>query len=339
MAERFHLPQLTRYTNDLASAITGAEQNTKVQWCDTFAQLRAFNAFPGMVVGVTGNAALNDGGQGFFQFVRGSHADDNANFLAIGPQYEPQGYWERIGLGFGGPGGGGSALLRSVQFVINGAGSPIPTGIAGDLDFPFPAQLTACRLLGDESATVEIDIWNAPFANYPPTVDNTIIPDGFAILTATDHQQQDLTGATGGQGAWTTALVAGTLRFNVQSNNNAETITIALVINTAPGPFVPNSPSNVLVEPSSFTLDLTQAGALILTGNANVTVPPNSSVAFPVDTRIDFVASNITPCAFIAGAGVTINSAGGSLSIAQQWGAASLIQTAANVWSLVGDLQ
>lgn len=122
--------------------------------------------------------------------------------------------------------------VHSVQFIINGGGSAITGGIKGDLRLPFDCTLIECWLLADQSATVEADIWNAPMAGYPPLLANSIIPDGFAITTATDHQLQDLTGATGGQGPWATGLVNGSLRYNINSNDNAQTLTIALVVTT-----------------------------------------------------------------------------------------------------------
>lgn len=123
--------------------------------------------------------------------------------------------------------------LHSIQFIVNGGGSPIAApAVYGDLRLPFDCTLTECWLLADQAATIEADIWNAPMSGYPPTIDNTIIPDGFAITTDTDHQLQDLTGATGGQGAWITALVDGSLRFQLNSNDNAVTLTIALLVTT-----------------------------------------------------------------------------------------------------------
>jgi hypothetical protein len=67
-----------------------------------------------------------------------------------------------------------------------------------------------------------------------------------------------------------------------------------------------------------------------------VTVPPNSGVAFPVGTQIDVMQQGAGKVTFAAGAGVTINSQGGLLSIGAQYVGVSLIQTAANTWTLVG---
>lgn len=79
---------------------------------------------------------------------------------------------------------------------------------------------------------------------------------------------------------------------------------------------------------------------LVTFGNAGattVTMPPNSSVAFPVGTQIDCIQQGAGSVTFVAGAGVTINSFGG-LVIGAQYVGVTFIQVAANNWTLVGYL-
>ena len=76
---------------------------------------------------------------------------------------------------------------------------------------------------------------------------------------------------------------------------------------------------------------------LVTASNASAqtyTVPPNSSVAFPVGTQIDVTQLGAGLVTFAQGAGVTINSANG-LAMSGQYAAASLIKTATDTWSLV----
>ena len=123
---------------------------------------------------------------------------------------------------------------RYVEYVINGSGLAIPTGVAGSGLYIPACTLVACYLQADQSATVQLGIWSAAWsAHYPPTSADTLIPGGYAILTATDHQQQDLSGTTGGQGPWFTALVQGSVWFDVHANDNATSITVALVVTTS----------------------------------------------------------------------------------------------------------
>ena len=99
-----------------------------------------------------------------------------------------------------------------------------------------------------------------------------------------------------------------------------------------------------LVTPSSqsasYTLVLGDAAKMVEMNNAsanNLTVPPNSSVAFPVGTVIDVLQIGAGQTTIVAGAGVTINNAIG-LKLRAQWSAATLIKRATNTWVAIGDL-
>lgn len=70
-----------------------------------------------------------------------------------------------------------------------------------------------------------------------------------------------------------------------------------------------------------------------------VTIPPNSSVAFPVGAVIECIRMGAGTVTFAPGAGVTINSVGGLLGISNQYVGVSLVQTSANVWVILGSLQ
>jgi hypothetical protein len=79
---------------------------------------------------------------------------------------------------------------------------------------------------------------------------------------------------------------------------------------------------------------------LVTFGNAGattVTVPLNSSVAFPVGTQIDCIQEGAGAVTFTAAGGVTLVSNGG-LVIGAQYVGVSLIQTAANTWTIIGYL-
>ena len=92
---------------------------------------------------------------------------------------------------------------------------------------------------------------------------------------------------------------------------------------------------------TSYTLVLADAGKLITSNNAasvTITVPPNSSVAFPVGTRIDVLSIGAGLTTLAQGAGVTISSKGSNKKLTAQGSAASLIKTATDTWWLVGDL-
>ena len=68
------------------------------------------------------------------------------------------------------------------------------------------------------------------------------------------------------------------------------------------------------------------------------TVPPNSSVAFPIGTQIDLMQQGAGKVTLAQGSGVTIHSKAGNLSISAQYVGVSLIKTATDTWTLLGDL-
>lgn len=92
---------------------------------------------------------------------------------------------------------------------------------------------------------------------------------------------------------------------------------------------------------TTYTLALTDDGKVVEMNNASantLTVPPNSSVAFPVGSQILVLQTGAGQTTLAAGAGVTINSKDSNLKLSAQWCAATLIKRATDVWVVVGDL-
>ena len=91
---------------------------------------------------------------------------------------------------------------------------------------------------------------------------------------------------------------------------------------------------------ASYTTVLTDASKLVTlsNGSANtITIPPNSSVAYAVGTKIDIAQIGAGQTTVAAGAGVTVNSTP-TLKLRAQYSGATCIKTATDTWLLVGDL-
>jgi len=91
---------------------------------------------------------------------------------------------------------------------------------------------------------------------------------------------------------------------------------------------------------ASYTLVLADAADIVEISNAsanNLTVPLNSSVAFPVGTQINILQTGAGQTTVVATGGVTINATPG-LKLRTQWSSATLIKRATDTWVLVGDL-
>jgi hypothetical protein len=92
---------------------------------------------------------------------------------------------------------------------------------------------------------------------------------------------------------------------------------------------------------TTYTLVLTDAGKMVTLSNASaitMTVPPNSSVAFPVNSRIDLLQYGAGQVTVAAGSGVTIYSSGFKLKLTGQYSGATLWKKATDTWVLVGDI-
>lgn len=111
----------------------------------------------------------------------------------------------------------------ALTFVIDGGGATITTGIKGDLEIPDDLTITRVTLLADQSGSIVVDLWVDTYANYPPTVADTIVASAKpTITTATKSQDVTLTG-------WTVDLSAGSiLRYNVDSVTTIQRCTVAL---------------------------------------------------------------------------------------------------------------
>jgi hypothetical protein len=103
---------------------------------------------------------------------------------------------------------------------------------------------------------------------------------------------------------------------------------------------VEKRPVTFNAQTASYTLVLSDMGKMVEVSNASantLTVPPNSSVAFPIGTVIDILQTGAGQTTITAGSGVTINSAIG-LKLRARWSPASLVKRATDTWVALGDL-
>ena len=116
-------------------------------------------------------------------------------------------------------------VLTPLGLIFEGGGVALTTGIKGDLYCPFAGTITAVTLAADQTGSVVVDIWKDTYANYPPTVADTITASAKPTIAAgIKSQDTTLTG-------WTTAIAAGDmLRFNIDSVATITRLTLQLTI-------------------------------------------------------------------------------------------------------------
>jgi len=96
---------------------------------------------------------------------------------------------------------------------------------------------------------------------------------------------------------------------------------------------------------ASYTAVLADGNNTLVTisnASANTfTIPPNSSVAFPVGTILNIAQTGAGQTTITQGSGVTITSTGATASAPKtrvQYSGATAIQTSANNWLVLGDI-
>jgi hypothetical protein len=118
----------------------------------------------------------------------------------------------------------------SIQYVIDGGGVALTTGLKGVLEVPFACTITAARLLANASGSVVVNIYKTSYASYDAGASHPAVGDKITasapptISSATKSSDSTLTG-------WTTAISAGDLlAFNVDSATTIARVTIALTV-------------------------------------------------------------------------------------------------------------
>ena len=123
----------------------------------------------------------------------------------------------------------GAAVTRTVGIVIDGGGSVITTGVKGFVSVPFAGTITAARLLSIDDAVISgsivVDVWKDTYANYPPTVADTITASAKPTLSsATKSNDTTLTG-------WSTSVAVGDVfGFKVDSVTSVTKVLLQLTV-------------------------------------------------------------------------------------------------------------
>lgn len=117
-----------------------------------------------------------------------------------------------------------NSRTRTIPITFDGGGSVLTTGAKKAYWSPeHSGTITKWRLLADQSGSVVVDIWKDTYANYPPTVADTVTASAKpTITTALKGESSTLTG-------WTTSFSAGDVfEFNIDSVTSITKVTLML---------------------------------------------------------------------------------------------------------------
>jgi hypothetical protein len=115
--------------------------------------------------------------------------------------------------------------VGAIGITIGDGVNVITTGVKAYIPVPYACTVTEWEVDGKESGSIVLDIWMDTYANYPPTVADTITGSDKPTLSLV--QKNKSTALTG----WTTALpLASCLAVNVDSVSTVTQITLLLKV-------------------------------------------------------------------------------------------------------------
>jgi hypothetical protein len=173
------------------------------------------------------------------------------------------------------------------------------------------------------------------------------ITDRRVLVTTNIPESGDITAVTAGTGL-SGGGTSGSVTLAINTAVTADLTTAQTLTNkTLTTPTLTSPLINVGVNAqtgTSYTTVLADNGKLVTQTNASAittTIPPNSSVAYPVGAQINVSQFGAGQVTFAQGAGVTIVSTGATASapkLRAQYSTATAIQTATDTWLVVGDI-
>jgi hypothetical protein len=113
-----------------------------------------------------------------------------------------------------------------LNYIIDGGGSAITTGVKGFIVWNFDAVITGWTIMGNATGSIVVDVWKDSYANFPPVVGDTIAGSEKPTLSSA-QKNQDLS-----LGSFSTTVTAGDIwAFNVDSATTVTRVTIAFNFN------------------------------------------------------------------------------------------------------------
>jgi len=101
------------------------------------------------------------------------------------------------------PTGDAGVVTAGIVFDLDGGASNIEADAKARVQVPFACTIQEATLVADATGSIVVDVWKDTYANYPPTVANTITAAAKPTLSsAQKYQDATLTG-------WTTSIAAG----------------------------------------------------------------------------------------------------------------------------------
>jgi hypothetical protein len=113
----------------------------------------------------------------------------------------------------------------SLGITIDGGGSAITSGQKGYLSVPYNCTLQSVTMLADTTGSLTLDVWRDTYANYPPTVLDSIVGSNYPTITSgIKYTDSVLSG-------WSTSVTgSNVLGFNVNSCSSITRVNVTFGI-------------------------------------------------------------------------------------------------------------
>lgn len=123
----------------------------------------------------------------------------------------------------------GPSQVSDVEFVIDGGGTVLTTGLKGYITVDYACTITQATLLADQTGSVVVNVWKCTYANFNPGT-HPVVADKITASApptiSSSFKAQDAT-----LSGWTVAIAAGdVLAFNVDSVTTIQRVTLALKV-------------------------------------------------------------------------------------------------------------
>jgi len=175
-------------------------------------------------------------------------------------------------------------------------------------------------------------------SNFPTSLDNFTNPTSTDTLDSPPHDVQH---SDANDAIESLQAKVGAASSAVTTSHDYKISTLETDVSTAQTDITNINELQQNTQTASYTLVLSDAGKLVemnVSSANNLTVPPNSSVAFPVGTQILVVQLGTGTTTIVAGSGVSLRSKDSNLVINGRYVAVTLVKRNTDDWWVLGDL-